>query len=334
MKNLKRYTYSAHIVSIVPRIKNHLVNLLKAHFVGKNWKIHEVNPPMILQFETTNLCNANCIFCGYQYEKRPKKIMNMDLFNKILDEYISIGGEAVCLHPMVGEPLIDPHILERLSIINGKTSIKMSYFYTNGILLDKIGITKLLVSGVNEIHVSTAGFDKDMYDRLYKSRDYGRVVSNIHELLKKNNEMGRPVKVTIEIRSDEPIRKVLNKKDFKEKILPYIDINDISFLLYFDDWGGLITQNDLTGNMKLAKPKRGRRPCARTFAAFVNYDGKLRACGCRSLFEDVDELIIGDLHKSSLKDIWYGENLKILRKSFECKDIPKVCQKCSMYTPI
>jgi MoaA/NifB/PqqE/SkfB family radical SAM enzyme len=326
--------YFAHVISIAQRVEDYAKKLFASRFKSKNWRLQEDKPPVTLKFETTNLCNANCIFCAYQYDTRPKGIMSMELFKRAFKEYIDMGGGNVAFAPMVGEPTLDPYLLKRLSIIKEGSSIKNCYLFTNGILLDKVGITQLLSSGVNVIHISTAGFDKDMYQRLYRSRKYDRVINNIHEILKKNYEMGKPVRITLEIRHDESVRKVLNKQDFKERISPYLDKKHISSLMYFDDWGGLIEKSDLSGSMKLAKPKRGKVPCSRTFSAMVTWDGKVRACACRSLFEEVDELIIGDLEKSSLEDIWYGDTLKDLRSGFEHGAIPKVCQNCSMYVPV
>ena len=326
--------YLAHALSVAQRVGDYTKKSFAARFKNEKWYPLENMPPEILKFETTNVCNANCIFCAYQYDTRPKGFMSMELFKRALKEYVEMGGENVAFAPMVGEPTLDPYILEKLRIIKGEASIKSCYLFTNGILLDRVGIIQLLSSGVQAIHISTAGFDKDMYPRLYRSKKYEQVIGNIQMLLKKNYEMGKPVRITLEIRSDESVRKVLNKTDFKEKILPYLDKRDLSFLLFFDDWGGSIKKSDLTGNMKLAKPKRGKRPCRRTFSAMITWDGKVRACACRSLFGEFDELLIGDLQRSNLEDIWYSDTLKDLRRGFEFGTIPKVCQNCSMYDPV
>src|SRR5438876_4286908 len=38
-----------------------------------------------VSIETTNICNANCIFCAFQYQKRPTGVMSIELFRKIID---------------------------------------------------------------------------------------------------------------------------------------------------------------------------------------------------------------------------------------------------------
>jgi len=38
-----------------------------------------------LSIETTNICNANCTFCAYQYQESTTGMMSMDLFHRIID---------------------------------------------------------------------------------------------------------------------------------------------------------------------------------------------------------------------------------------------------------
>jgi len=45
---------------------------------------------------------------------------------------------------------------------------------TNAILLDKHGVTQVLDSGLSHITISTAGFEENMYRRVYRSTSYQR----------------------------------------------------------------------------------------------------------------------------------------------------------------
>ena len=53
--------------------------------------------PSALYIETTNLCNARCVFCYYPkvHGTMPVKYMDMDLFKKIVDEFVKLFVEAV-----------------------------------------------------------------------------------------------------------------------------------------------------------------------------------------------------------------------------------------------
>ena len=52
---------------------------------------------------------------------------------------------------------------------------------TNAILLDKHGIANVLDSGVSFITISTAGFDEEMYRRVYRNSSYQRMRRNVKE---------------------------------------------------------------------------------------------------------------------------------------------------------
>ena len=55
---------------------------------------------------------------------------------------------------------------------------------TNGILLDKHGVESVLDSGVTAIGISTAGFEPEMYKRVYRNSSYQRMRNNILALVK------------------------------------------------------------------------------------------------------------------------------------------------------
>ena len=53
-----------------------------------------------VNIETTNVCNANCTFCAYQYQTRDMGIMSEQLFKKIVEEYSALGGGSLGLTPL------------------------------------------------------------------------------------------------------------------------------------------------------------------------------------------------------------------------------------------
>src|SRR5512140_2797310 len=67
--------------------------------------------PWNLHIETTNACNADCVFCGYQTMERPKKIMTMEVYEAALSQYIDLGGGDLLLEVVVGDPILDPTFL-------------------------------------------------------------------------------------------------------------------------------------------------------------------------------------------------------------------------------
>jgi 2-iminoacetate synthase ThiH len=62
--------------------------------------------PDIVQIESTNLCNAKCVFCPRDEMHRRQGVMDLDLFRKIVDECAALGITHVRVHNY-GEPFLD-----------------------------------------------------------------------------------------------------------------------------------------------------------------------------------------------------------------------------------
>ena len=87
-------------------------------FFNQKKLVNELNENIrFLSIETTNICNANCIFCAYQYQSRPTGLMDMDLFEKVVEQYAQNNVGNVNLTPTVGEPLADKYLLKELNLL-------------------------------------------------------------------------------------------------------------------------------------------------------------------------------------------------------------------------
>jgi MoaA/NifB/PqqE/SkfB family radical SAM enzyme len=301
----------------------------------RGWQRFEKLPPDVLKIESTNICNANCIFCAYQYENRPKTFIPDDLYLKSLKEYAALGGRKLSYVPIVGEPLVDKNFISKIKLAK-QHGMEHVYTYTNGLLLHKFDLDELLLSGIGELIISTAPFDEEMYFRLYRNKGYKQLLRNLTALLQRNIELGRPVKITFHVRSYVPEKVALSLPDYVQHIRPFInEATDIGVMVSYDNWGGLIKQEDLIGEMKISDPPRDKSlPCLQTFTLTVLSDGRVRACGCRfNNDEKEDPLVIGDARTQSLDEIWNGEKLKQLRRKFASRDLPSLCEKCLAYAP-
>ncbi len=299
-----------------PLFKKNLLNLLPRSIPS-------------ISIETTNICNANCIFCAYQYQTRPKGVMSMDLFRKVIDNYVDLGGRVLSLTPTVGDPLVDPDCLARIRYARSRqiTSIAM---YSNMISLEHVGAKALANSGITSLTVSVSGFDEEMYKRVYRSQMYKQVYANIQRFAKANLAAGSPVDFGVQMRVDRPLSEVVNYPDHVA-LAALIGSDKIGIKLRYDDWSGHITPNQLSGTMKIrtAIPPR-ISPCSELYSGpMVYWDGSVGACGCRDL--NASELIIGNINDSHLGDIWFGENIRKLRDEFMTPSIKSICSTCKHY---
>jgi len=118
---------------------------------------------------TTNICNAKCVFCAYPQAVKNGTlrtgVMTLATFQKVVSEWAKNGGKAMDLTPVVGDPLIDPGLMEKIQFARG-AGISHIDFTTNGILLNHQDNYKKLVDlKVSTIHISIGATDEAMYLR-------------------------------------------------------------------------------------------------------------------------------------------------------------------------
>lgn len=290
--------------------------------------------PHLLTVQTCNICNADCIFCGYQFMKMPKQVIDDILFKKSIDEFAAMGSKSVLLSGAVGEPLLDLKIVERIQYCRFKQFKKIK-MVTNCLNLHNIGAENFLKSGITDIYLSMTGFDFQMHKRIYRSKHFDQMKQNILALLRLNHALGKPVNIIVCLRIDKPVQDILNQPGFSEVSSL---AESVSYNYYFDNWSGRIRKEDLTGNMKL-RPQRllffkRISPCSLLYdrvAILVN--GDIALCGCRELDGD-SELVIGNIKDMSLERAYRSDRFQqIKRKWISSKQIPKICLDCSNYSP-
>lgn len=294
----------------------------------QNLKYIEIRP-WNLHVEVTNICNANCIFCAYRFQARKKMFMSEEIYSKTLQDYCAMGGGELRIESCVGDPLVDLNFLERVQEARSHPEITKIATLTNGISLDRVGIEKLLESGINEISISMGPWDERLYQAIYRYEDYQGVRQNVTQLLKMNSKMGFPLNIKICFRSNLSMKRTLELSDYKAiRHFPH----EIEFNTDFDTWLGIITQKDLLRGMHIRPIIRlEREPCYWFYdGPMVFADGKVGLCGCRD-FDANSELIAGNILEDSLLNIWQSEAVCRLRERFWNGDFPDICRKCSTY---
>ena len=284
--------------------------------------------------EVSNICNANCVFCAYQYQERPKQFMSDELYQMCLDQFVELGGGMASLGSLVGDPLLDPHYVERVRMARARAEITGVSMTTNLIHLDKVGARDLLQAGVTNITVSTTGFDEEMYNRIFRSHNYKRMKANLLELLRVNAELGRPATIEVGLRVDRPVSEVMNYPDFGEVVRL---ADRVSSNAYYDNWSGRIESADLSGTMKIRpdayKLVKRRLPCAQLWVGtLILVDGTVTACGCRDLNGD-SELVLGNIRETPLRVMLRSEYFHKLQSDWLSGKLPSICVDCRHYRP-
>jgi MoaA/NifB/PqqE/SkfB family radical SAM enzyme len=297
-------------------------------------------PAKVLQVSVTNVCNARCSFCAYRLvadTERATGVMKMDVFKKAIDEFSGSGGKSIDLTPTVGDPLLDPTLIEKVKYCREHTGIKDICLTTNAIALAKREIFKQLVdAGANIICISLPGLDTETYKQVYGIDRYPDVIKGIAALLAYNKERGEPARVILRFRNPQKPSVIIGSADFITHIKPYLsDKVTCNFTVDFDNWGGSIGEKDMYGIMKLRKvPPRYNVPCANLFNFMVRYDGSVRLCGCRLKDTEEDGLVVGNIFQNTLEEIGKSKRVHDIIEGFYQGKRPSTCEQCSFYNPM
>jgi len=278
---------------------------------------------MGVSLETTLNCNSKCLMCYRRY-KEMSGIMSMDLFKKIIDDcaanHISNIGLSV-----YGEPLMDPYLFERIAYLR---KYNMTYgFFTNGNLLDAEKAQKFFaLGGLKSINFSVNGYSAEIYERIMVGLKRDVTYKNIINFLRLKEEYRQnDLEVSISI-----VKLNLNRHEIRKFVKFWEGQKGVNQILTADLWDRVGDNNALEiGGLGAAHNKNNwKEPCRSLWGIIYVYcDGRVAPC-C----DDNDErkLIVGDMNKQSLQQIFSGERMQSLRNlHLEGKrSLHPVCGKC------
>jgi radical SAM protein with 4Fe4S-binding SPASM domain len=273
--------------------------------------------PVRLWVELTSHCNYRCIMCpNKDLSKEEKGFMEWDLYRKILEEAQAFVFDINLAHR--GESLLHPRLVE--AVKSAKEEKMFTRLHTNGSLLSENLSQELIRAGLDRISFSFDGYDKETYEKIRKGGNFDQTVANIKQFLeiKKENGSKKPI-TNIEVIDFEN----QNKHKFPEtkdrflqqfKGLPL----DSFILKEMHNWAG-----------RIEKDKRGKKYSICPFpwnALIIYWNGDV--CPCTQDF--FGEFIVGNVNRTSLTDIWNGEEMRFLRKKLSEGDIEelKTCSRC------
>jgi len=294
--------------------------------------------PLYISIETTNICNARCVFCAYPKMTRAKTVMSPELFEKIISDYIDMGGGAVGLTPIVGDVLVDPHLPDRLALLRNEEAITHVAFTTNAIAWGRFSERnqRLILESVDCISISLGGLDPLSYNTMFAVDRFDKVCEAIESMCRIKSAHGLGVELHLLFRVNRPADELI--ADERMAFFRRPEITNITSLNNFGNWGGLIGSEDLPEGAQLIQvdlsPQRIREkkkhPC------FVHYlspeitcTGLVSACGCMNA--EAGALILGDVTQKHLGEIWQGDTRKRLLAAYGTDALPEICKRCSYY---
>ena len=145
--------------------------------------------PEIVQIESTNICNAKCVFCPRDDMHRRQGVMSFELFKKIVDECAELGITHVRVHNY-GEPFIDRQLVEKVRYAKQK-GIKEVGMISNGSLITEEVARGMIEAGLDAINISVDAGGKEVFEPTRIGLNYDKVIANIERLVRIRAELGQ-----------------------------------------------------------------------------------------------------------------------------------------------
>ena len=126
----------------------------------------------VLQVETTNYCNARCIFCAYDQIKK-HGTMSDRLYARILKDAKKLDPPPKTFIPMLtGEPFLDPQMVERIEEARAALPESEIHIYSNGSKLTEEIVRRLAKIPNFHLNISANGALVETRKRLTGLGDY------------------------------------------------------------------------------------------------------------------------------------------------------------------
>ncbi len=303
-------------------------NTFLSRFSYHNNLVKPVNKPNIFAIETTSVCNLACTMCPYPIMDRAKGFIDETLFKNLVDKEADTSY-LMRLHNL-GEPLLDKRMPQLINYAaKNKVRVEIS---TNCTALTEAKAREILSSNLHQIILSLDGASKVTYEHIRKNADFDRVVGHITKFLELKQEMKAKVRVVLQIiLMNETVPEV---DGFLKRWEPFRKsgaINEFR-IKRFSTWAGQVKSiDDLAENQHryYPAPEEKRVPCLYLWESLVVLqDGRVVPC----CFDYEGKMVMGDLNKQSLQEIWLGPVFQKFRENHLKGNFDNdLCRNCKEY---
>lgn len=321
--------------------------------------------PRSLYLEVTNRCNLRCRTClQFSGIKEGPRDLSFEEVREIVNQVPGLG--TAYLHG-IGEPLLHGELREIIGFLKKREIYVL--FNTNALLLDEEWAEKLVASGLDELRISLDAATGQTYSKVRGSDQFLRVIENIAAFVRMRKSARRSTpRVSIWlVATGENIEDLPGMIKLAARL--HIDEVYLQRLVYQTDGPGYglakeenaatdpshavagilresVTLSDrlgvslmASGLVSPAKSLQGDdknaapwRQCRRPWeVAYITASGNVLPC-CISPFSTVDysSIILGNVFKESLAQIWQGEKFRTFREKHQSEQPPECCCGCGV----
>ena len=281
----------------------------------------EVPPfPREIFLDLTSFCNHACVFCSNPLIKN-KKTMDEPMVRRVLQEAYDCGVRDLGLYA-TGESFLVKNLAEYVRLAK-QIGFEYLFLTSNGALATPDRAKEVLDAGLDSIKFSISAGRRETYKILQGKDDFEKVIENLKWISNYRKTSGLSYRIYVTM-------------VYTEKTKEEVDILKNIVIDFIDEWDphplnnqcGNLYENNALGFIEAGSPRaRGKvEICFQPFKGFtITPEGYVSAC----VLDYSKDLIVGDLNKSSLKEIWGGEVYRDFRRRHLCKNLKGlICNNC------
>lgn len=281
----------------------------------------EVPPfPTEVLIDVTSQCNHACVFCANQ--KLPDRTrMSPDLIRRVLQEAFD-NGVTECGLYATGEPFLIKDLDEHIGLAK-KIGYRYVYITTNGAAATPERAKAAVDAGLDSIKFSIHAGTAETYHKIHGKNDFARVMANLEWVARYRKTSGKQFRIYVTMVISD-----LNRHEvdlLRQLTTPHIDEWDPHLLT--NSCGTMPENNDIG----YIEPEniRGRNKSGTCFQPFKSFtvtpEGLVSAC----VLDYQNALIVGDLRKNTLAEIWDGPVYReFRRRHLEGRTKGSICHNC------
>jgi len=286
--------------------------------------------PWVIFVDPSDVCNFKCKFCPTGDIKLMKSVgrsldtMYFTLYKKIVDDICEFEKPIKVLRLYKdGEPLLNPWFVDMVRYAKVKGCSEKIDTTTNASMLNPKRNIDIIDAGLDRINISIEGVNEKQYLDFSGVRiNFDNLVENISHFYDNRKDCEMIIKINGDLISDD------DKNKFYEI---FGDIADGIFIEHTMDCWYDFDMKDIKQNEEVGiygQPIKEVMVCPYPFYSFsINSDGTASLC----FLDWARKLIIGDVKKESVKDIWNGGVLLTYQEHFLLKrrEGHPICRNCS-----
>lgn len=322
--------YLAALKDFVPQSRDdYLAHIQKVY----NYKLHTPFP-LVLHIEPTNECNQACRMCCHPTQKRGKQNIEKEVALMAIEQAAIYKPWATHFF-FFGEPFLNKSLFSYIKSakMHGLRNVSTT---TNLTAINDEKIKKIPKSGLDSIHISYEGLNREHYAKVRGKDTFDKATRNILKLIEEREKQNSKLWISLTfVRTTETDDEI---DWFKSQWLDLVNSIHVSPQFEYRNGSDDGSRRQAISEMQ-AKRNDGdlmytetgdRVPCRQLWTRLVvTSNGEMVPCS-----QNIDaELSLGNIRTKSIHEAWTSREMQSLRMEHISGDYRsrcgKICEACT-----